>query len=455
MPRKLSLILCLLLILSACVPQAPQPEGYGVVTHPDGALYVGDRVSFEVFAPAAVSPDETIEVSFDGRSLGSAPIVPFGIGQREQATLWWAWDTRGLQAGKYTLTFNLAGGGTSWDETITLRPAEDVPAPEPQAAWTSTQTDCCIIHYITGTAAARDIDTLATLADEQSAAVAAQMGASLQERIPLIFMPRVIGHGGFAWDGVYISYLDNNYVGNEMELVLHHEFVHYYDDWIGGEYMPVMLQEGLAVYLSGGHFKPEPLGPRAAALLDLGWYIPLTTLLDDFYNQQHDVGYLEAAALVQYLYETYGPGAFIEFYRTIPYPEGTPDSITLDLALQNEFGSSLASLETRFKQYLASQMVTDDIRRDLELTAAYFDAVRRYQSLLDPSAYFLTAWLPDGRVMREQGIVADLTRHPLGWKNRLVEWMLMRVHNELFSADYSATANSIEWTDWILDVLEP
>jgi hypothetical protein len=281
------------------------------------------------------------------------------------------------------------------------------------------------------------------------------VGVALQERIQLIFMPRVIGHGGFAWEGVYISYLDGSYVGNEMNMVLHHEFVHYYDDWIGGEYFPSILREGLAVQLSGGHFKPEPIGPRAAALLDLGWYIPLKTLADDFYNQQHDIGYLEAAALVQYLNETYGPGAFLEFYRTIPFPNDRSDSEVLDAALRENFDLSLGDLETAFKNYLSFQPVTADIRLDLELTVSDYDAIRRYQSLFDPSAYFLTAWLPNGKVMREQGIVADFTRRPMDWQNRLVEGMLIRNHARLFNDDLEAAALGIKWTDWVLDVLEP
>lgn len=417
------------LLLASCVPVSQASEqGYKVVTHPDGPLFVGDRVSFEILAPAGESTNEVVQASFEEQELGSAAFSPFGIGQRDQATFWWVWDTAGLEPGRHSINFTL-GSGYSWVEQITLRPADQVPPPEPEAAWASTTTECCTIHYIIGTDAGRDIENLAAQADEESVLVAAQMGAVLQERIPLIFMPRVIGHGGFAWDGVYISYIEGNYVGNEMDMVLHHEFVHYYDDWIGGEYMPSILQEGLAVYLSGGHFKPEPIAPRAAALLELNWYIPLEILADDFYNQQHDIGYLEAAALVLYLYETYGPGAFIEFYRTIPYLEGMTDSEILDETLRDQFGVSLADLETAFKTYLSTQPVTEAIRTDLELTTAYFDTVRRYQSLLDPSAYFLTAWLPDGTVMREEGIVADFTRRPRGWQNWLVEKMLVGIHD--------------------------
>lgn len=427
---------------------------YTIVTHPDGRLYVNDVVSFEVFAPQGEETGKSVDASYEGVLLGSAPFAPYGIGKRDQATLWWVWDTEGLKSGIHELTFTLESGET-WSESIRLHPAEQVPAPEPEAAWVSTTTECCLIWTITGTDAARDIETLSVIADQESGEVAAQMGVSRQEQIQLIFMPRVVGHGGFSWDGVYISYLDGNYVGNEMDMVLHHEFVHHYDNWMGGEYMPTILQEGLAVYLSGGHFKPEPIMERAAALLELGWYLPLAPLADDFYNQQHDIGYLEAAALVQYLQETYGPGAFYEFYRTIPFLEGKRDSEILDEALQENFNVSLGEVETAFLTYLQSQTVTDEIRTDLELTVIYFDAIRQYQSLLDPSAYFLTAWLPNGQMMRERGIVADLIRHPTGWQNWLVERLLIRTHHELFSREYEAAARSAAWTVWVLDVIDP
>jgi hypothetical protein len=442
----------ILALLVGCAGEA-LPEPYTVIPHPDGRLFIGDLVSFEILAPAEMS-GQAVSVSFDGQELGSTTFSPYGIGERVQGTFWWIWDTTGLEPGRYALTFSL-GTGYEWIEQVRLYPASCLPGLEQEAAWASTVTDCCIIYYITGTDAARDLDNLVAIADQESADVAAQFGTTLQERIPLIFMPRVIGHGGFAWTGVYISYLDGNYVGNQLDMVLHHEFVHYYDDWIGGEYMPSVLQEGLAVYYSGGHFKPEPISQRAAALLDLDWYIPMATLADDFYNQQHDIGYLEAAALVQYIHETYGPGSFIEFYRTISYMEGKTDSQILDAALQQDYSLSLAEFETGFLDYLSAQTVTEAIRWDLELTIADYDLVRRYQSLFDPSAYFLTAWLPDGQVMRDRGILADLTRRPSAWQNLLVEELIRRANADLFAGEYGSAERGIYWTNKLLDILEP
>lgn len=447
-------LLLLLILLTTCAPR-PADTGYGVVTHPDGPLYVGDQVSFEVFAPVGNADGETVTVSYAGQDLGSTSFSPFGIGQRDQATFWWVWDTTGLEAGAHSLTFTLSGGG-SWEETIFLRPADKVPSPEPDAAWASTTTDCCTIYYITGTDAERDLESLSALADEESALVAAQLGADPRQGMTLVFMPRLIGHGGFAGSAVYVTYYDGNVIGNDMDILFHHEFVHFYDGVVGGEYFPSIFQEGLAVYLSGGHFKTEPLGPRAAALLDLDWYIPLETLANDFYNQQHDIGYLEAGALVQYLVETYGLGTFNEFYRTIPAPDGvTTDRDVIDASLQESYGITFANLETAYLDYLHTQPITDDIRADLRLTVVFFDTLRRYQSVLDPSAYFLTAWLPNGDEMRQRGIVADFTRYPGGLDNLLVEALLRRARLDLFSGKYEGAERTLLWTNRVLDVLAP
>jgi hypothetical protein len=450
---KLNLFLLIVLLLDSCTPTRPV-ERMDVTTHPDGPLYIGDRVSFEVLAPAQAKGQEgNIEVKFDGQSLGSASIAPFGIGGRQEAALWWVWDTADLKPGRYTLTFTRSSDELTWDETVSLHPADRVPPPEPQAHWAQIETTCCLLHYITGTAAARDIASLSQEADEQSASIAVQLSYKLKTRIDITLMPRVIGQGGFTTSSVYLSYLDGNYMANEMPILFHHEFVHFYDGEIGGVYRPSIFEEGLAVYLTGGHFKPEPLGPRASALLDLGWYIPLTTVANDFYQQQHDIGYLEAATLVKYLVDTYGWEAFNEFFRSIPVPEERKDSEVIDAALRQHFNISFSELETAYLAFLRAQSFTDDERTDLRLTVGYFDTVRRYQKALDPSAYFLTAWLPDGSVMRQRGIVADFLRHPQKPDNRLMEFFFIRAWHELRTGDYIRADQTLKWSNWLLSLL--
>jgi len=446
-------ILILLLLLVACGPAKPVSQ-FTVLTHPDGPLYVGDQVSFEVLAPAGFAPgDHQAQVNFQGRTIGEAGFQPFGIGGRVEAVLYWVWDTHGLGIAAYPLTFSILPDGPTWTETIALHPASQVPPPEPAAHWTSTQTTCCTIYYITGTDAGRDIDRLGQIANEQSAEVAAQFHTHLDTPIPVTFLPRVLGHSGFTSDGVYVSYLDGNYMDSDLGILLHHEFVHYYDGTLGGKFRPSILQEGLAVYLSGGHFKPEPIGPRAAALLALGWYIPLRTLADDFYQQQHETGYLEAAGLVKYLVETYGWEAFNSFYRDIPSPAGSRPSDDMDSSLRQHLGVSFSEVEAGYQAYLKSQAVPEAVRTDLQLSVRFYDTADAYQQRFDPSAFFMNAWLPAGTPMRNHHIVADMLRHPSHWENRLLEGLLERAQHELSSGDYPATVRTLNGLDWILNLV--
>jgi hypothetical protein len=426
--------------LPAGTPVAsPTPAvGFSIRVHPDGPLYVGDRVSFEVLAPDGFDPkDKVVLLESDGQMLGEQAFRPFGIGGRSQATFFWVWDTSGLESGSHSLTFRIRPDEFSWTETLTLLPAADVPSPEPHARWESITSDCCLIYYITGTDAQRDIETLADMADAEALRVEARFGTQFDDKIPLTFLPRVLGHGGFASDGLYVSYLDANYAGNATRQVIHHEMVHWLDAQRGGDLRPSILVEGLAVYLSNGHFKEEPILPRAATLLELDWYIPLRELTDAFYTSQHEIGYLQAAALVAYLVETYGWERFDAFYRDIhPAPQAT-QSAALEAALDVHFGLDLDSLEAAFLDFLRAQPIDDSHRADLRLTVAFYDTLRHYQQRYDPSAYFLTAWLPDIPTMRQRGIVADLLRRPREPVNAQIEWLLIAADQDLRAGHYA------------------
>ena len=441
--------LVLLVLMTACNP-VKQAEPFTVITHPDGPLYAGDQVSFEI-----VSADSTdvsnnqVQVSIEGRTLASAGFGPYGVGGRNEAIFWWAWDTHELQPGSYTLTFTLLPEGPEWENIITLHPADEIPSPGPSARWTSTTSNCCTIYYISGTNAARDIETLRQITDTQAAGVEDALDADFNGAVTISFLPRTLGQGGFTTESIYVSYLDQNYAGSTTAQVLHHEMTHLLDAQLGGGYRPVLFVEGLAVYISGGHFKPEPILPRAAALSGLGWYIPLEKLADDFYPQQHETGYLEAAALIAYMVQVYGWPAFNDFYRHIPDPGSLKPSQAINRALKERFGISFSELEQNFKTYLKSQPVTEDIRTDLRLTVQFYDTVRRYQQGLDPSAYYMTAWLPDGKSMRERGIVADFLRHPRGFENRLLESMLVGADRNLRAGNYT----QVEWSLRIINVL--
>ena len=482
--------------LSGPLDQATRPPGlaFTVRLHPDGPLYAGDRVSFEVIAPqGAPLADSKVEIALTSdpeTPLGEAAFAPYGIGGRLQATLFWTWDTTGLSPGSYLLNFSVLPVGTSWTEGVTLLPSDEIPLPEPQARWQTAESQCCEIHYVTGTAAERDLDLLVEMVDEQARDAAEKMDSTLDQPAQLTFFPRVLGHGGFAGQEIAVSYLDRNYAGGGTDIVVHHELVHLLDSRRKADFRPSILVEGLAVYLSGGHFKPEPLLQRAAALLPaspgctsvpltgepslsipagseacgLDWYLPLAPLADDFYQSQHETGYLQAGALVEYMVQTYGWKAFNRFYTQIkpPQPPGEAfqnqpgtQSQVIDAALQEYLGITLLELDAGFRQALERLPLTGELVQDVQLTVAYYDAMRRYQLALDPSAHFLTAWLPDTAQMRQDSIVSDFLRHPAARENIALETMLAQADAALRSAapDYPQAARLLLAVNLALDDL--
>ncbi|HJW91961.1 MAG TPA: hypothetical protein VJ436_15105 [Anaerolineales bacterium] len=436
-------------------PKAKSGRDFQVRYHPDGGLYIGDLVSLEVIAPEEGDYEKKklfLSLGDDsGQELGSAEFQPFGIAGRMQATLKWVWDTGGLAPGDYSLVFSVNPDGPQWRAKLLLNPANAIPSSQSRSRWRMAESRCCVAYYISNTAAARDITDLLAIADQRVEHAVSSLGIGFTDPITITLLPRVLGHGGFATDEIYVSYLDRNYAGNDFGQVLHHEMIHLLDSRLDGELRPTILLEGLAVYLARGHFKLEPLMARAAALLELGWYLPLVPLADDFYASQHEVGYLEGGALIQYLVNIYGWEAFSTFYRDIdPHPTGK-QSAALDAALLAHFGISLAQLEQNFTAELYRQHLNPDLVADVRLTVTFFETVRRYQQLLDPSAYFLTAWLPSGEEMRSRGIVADYLRHPIEPVNQAIESKLVAADENLRAGDYAEVERLLDEVNIVLD----
>jgi hypothetical protein len=448
-------------------PTITQPEPvFDVRTHPDGGLFVGDQVSFEVIAPPDFDLNDAVmrisDIS-ENEAMLETQFAPFGIGGRQQATFYWGWDTSDLEAGLHPLSMSIQPLGITWTHTVTLGTPAQVPPPEPQANWVSDESDCCVFYYISDTAAAREITSTLTTADQLADQTASKLEIDFDEPLVVTLMPRVLGQGGFASSEIYISFLDRNYAGNQLETVLNHEMVHILDYRLGGEMRPTILIEGLAVYLTGGHYKPEALIPRAAALLPpedrqdglgLGWYLPLRSLSDDFYNAQHEIGYIQAGALVEYMIDIWGWEAYSAFYRDIHSIENGTQSDALDAALQAHFDLSLDELEVSFLGMLGDQEITQETIDDVRLTVDLLDTMRRYQQILDPSAYFLTAWLPNGPLMREKGIVADLVRRPTEIENIVIETLMVAAHEAINTGDYAFLEDALNTVNAVIDAIE-
>jgi len=470
--RRLSFILVTILLVGCVAPAgnvagktfaptlppvpSPTPDlQFHLNLHPDGPLYVGDQVSFEVITPTGFDAHEKkVEVRLGDQLIGASDFNPYGIAGRQQATLWWAWDTSTLAPGAYTLSLAVTPGGPSWQQAIHLLPRDEMPADEREARWESAVTQCCTINYLSGTAADRDIVELGQTADALTERLKQQgMGGTRQEKIPIVIMPRTLGQGGFTDGAIYVSYLDRNYAGSTFGIILIHELTHWLDKEMGGDMRPTMLLEGLAVYETGGHFKPEALIPRAAALLNLNWYIPLKTLADSFYPSQHEIGYLEAGALVQYLVEAYGWDSFNGFYRDIHSTPSGLQSDAINQALQKHFNLTLDQLESDFLARLRTQPVDETQMEDVRLSVQFYDTVRRYQQMFDPSAYFEAAWLADASVMRQRNITADYLRHPDGPLNQYLENILVEADASLRSGNYEDTAQKLKALNVMLDIL--
>lgn len=430
--------------------------GFSVRVHPDDDLFIGDQVSFEVLAPSNYNLENAeVTLTAPGEvNLGPYEFGPYGIARRPQATLLWVWDTTDLAAGAHELVFTVQPSNLSWTVNITLLPRGALPEQAAQARWGTTESECCLVYYISNTEAERDLPELLALIDSEYKEAHLQLPAELDEPLPIFLIPRVIGHGGFAGQELSVSYLDRNYAGGATAMVLHHEIAHYLDGRLGGELRPTFLIEGLAVYLSGGHFKPEALLPRAAALLDLDAYIPLASMTDEFYQLQHESSYLLAGALVEYMLDRWDWEAFENFYRDIhPQASNGGQLAAINAALLSHFDMTLDDLENDFLEKLGSQVVTPELRADVRLSIEYYETVRSYQLALDSSAYYLTAWLPDGAQMRERGIVADYLRHPSKPENLLIESMLVAADQHLQAGEYTATAEILNNINAILESL--
>lgn len=442
-------------ITASAIRQAT-PIDYQVWLHPEGGLYVGDQVSFEIIGEPPEEAQATIQITATQPvSLGPAKFDLFGIARRRQASFLWAWDTAGLPAGVYTATITVYGATytTSWDIPITLQPANE----QSEAEWATRVSECCIINYMTGTASERDIELLAAEADAQAHSASQSMGITFSEPLTVTLLARVLGQGGFANDESSISYLDRNYAGDAFSTVLHHEMVHILDASLGGDYRPSLFVEGLAVYMTGGHFKPEPLMERAAALLQIEageWYIPLEDLANDFYNSQHEIGYLEGSALIDYMVRRWGWAAFTDFYRQMQPSEDDLPATAINAALQKHFDLSFGNLEADFIHTLQQQTVSEAQREDLRLTVIYYDAVRHYQQVLDPSAYFATAWLMDGPEMRRRAIVADYLRHPNTDENLALETLLIAAGTHLANGEFDLAEEMLAGVEAVLQAFE-
>ncbi len=428
-------------------------------THPDGGLFVGDVVSFEVlppvdWRPAAgdARPQVTLQVQPPDGPQWQAPVQPHGIAARRSAVFAWVWGTHDLRPGAYPVEVRYRGQ-VVLRQTVTLAPAAQRPWWEEGVAWAEAAWPAATTVYMTRTPAARDLALVRHALTAIRQDLARLEGfPQTDDPVPLVLMPRLLGQGGFASQYLWVTFRDRDATGSAFPVVARHEMVHWLDRQRSAEYRSLMLVEGLAVYLTGGHYKPEPLAPRAAALLRLGRFIPITQLAAGyFYDYQHEIAYLEAGALVEYLVERWGWDAFAALYWGLDPDAGDGPAAILDAGLRRTLGVDLATLAADFEAYLRTQPDAAAWADDVALTVATFDTLRRYQQQMDPSAYYGTAWLPNLARLRELGVVADAVRGPADIAHVTVELLLQDAQMALRAGAYADARRDLDAVNALLD----
>ncbi len=348
----------------------------------------------------------------------------------QRAIFYWFLNTEYFQPGFIRFRFTIPDLEETWTAGINLLPTP----PDRGARWETVHTDCCTLHYISGTDAAQDIESLQAVVQQEVSSALTQFfpdgipsDFALEHPLILNIVPIAVGHGGFASDEAVVTYSHRNWLGSNFATLIHHEIVHVLDRQLNDEGpRPRLLSEGLAVYLSGGHYQPEDIVSRGAALLQTDLYLPLTEIVDDFYAAQHEISYIEAGAFVTYMVQRWGWESYIDFYFTLP--EGDSNTEIISTALEEKFGLDLATLESDFIAYLQRLESNDEGQADVQLTADLYNAIRRYQALAIPSAHFRTAWWPPIDQMRENGIVGDYAFREKSPSNIIIESLFQDVH---------------------------
>lgn len=295
-----------------------------------------------------------------------------------------AFDTAG-EVGRHEVivTAEIDGSRRRVGTGIEVLSASRRPAQESTATWDFVQTECCVLRYLTDSAAARDLDAVAELLDDKAAFVEKRFERPLPE-VDITLIDVLWGNGGYSGTEVVVSYLDRDFGPRDAEVVgttLAHELTHWMTDDLEQSILPWPLEEGIAVYVTGGHFKPEDIAARTGALHALGHFVPLAEFLDDFDEMQHESRYVEAAGLVDYLVERFGWDQFIEFYSSTV--RARSNSLWFDRAAQVTFGSGIAELSTGFAEWAAGQDPEPELD-DLRLTIALQEARRAFQVSFAP-----------------------------------------------------------------------
>lgn len=423
------------------VPVGPGLEFDGVRFFP-WPLYPGDWVSVTVDprVPLDVAGPMTLTWTLDDEIL-TAPVGPEGLDARLQARFYWAWQVPETTSA-IPLTFTLILPPDAFDPdladntlvvSVVPRSVETFQVPEPEATWASVEQGGVRLHYLTGTAAERDLETIAAEVTAAYAEVSAHFGFGAEgDLLDIYLLDRVIGQGGYAsWNWVAITYTDRQYSPVNLGMVLRHELTHRLDAALGCHAAPSVVREGLAVYVSGGHYWPRSLVEDAAALRASAHYIPLSHLADDFYTHQHEVSYREAGAFISYIVDHFGWEGLETFCRATLEGEWENASAQLSEGLRAVGEADWQMFEQTWEAWLDAQPVSPETQKLLEVELRLMETLRAYQFAYDPSAHFLEGVLFNPQDGERWNITADFVRRPRETEPVALELLLVMAQEAL------------------------
>jgi hypothetical protein len=317
------------------------------------------------------------------------------------------------------------------------------PTPEPvpaDFAW-STQTHPHIAYYYPpGSAAERDLDQIAQMAEGALAYITPTLHTDVQNPLSVYLVPRLFWQGGAAYGGdtLLVSYLDRNYTGVETWTYFAHESVHALaHDWLqpkekGGP--DGVLVEGLAVWATGGHYYLDPIDQWAGAIAASEQFIPLYDLRtgDFYYDYQHEIAYHESASFVKFMIERNGLGTFRQLYGQANHDPAHDEEL-----VQRLYGTGYAELEAEWLSYLSSLPPDRNAREAWWLTVRFFDLMRLYQTELDAPARTLPADTPPDW---DQDLLQAFLHRAQDPVNRLLETALISAHQAIRAGDHQGAS---------------
>jgi len=422
------------------------PLGRGI---PVPAIYDGDLVTIQVApnVPRGLAPNDVdVRVLVDGMEVVTGHLNWRKFSGQMVGLYEWVWDSS-EQPGIHLVTAILdpanlihIGDQNVADNmattVLTVRSRSLLSEVDAEAAWVVAAGDCCTLHAVSGTAAHRDLEQLISQVDAAFLQASVKLNEPLAADYDVYFIDRIIGQGGYATDSMVVSYLDRNYVGGGLNELLVHEAVHLIDRQFAPNRL-AFLSEGLAVWAAGGHYRPADLDLRMVALVEMGRYEPVTEVIENFYDIQHEIGYLEAAGLITYLVKTYDWPQVRAFYANTTADDGPTLAGAIDVNMKLSFDRTLEEVEADWMAYLKGLSRDRGVISDLRATIRFYNMLRRYQVAYDPTAYFMDAWLPTPGEAVKLGATADMTRHPESTLNVALETMLYAANIALQGGDLS------------------